>query len=694
MRKGLWLLIILVTGCSSNNLAYDKLLVETKEATNFSLNYNYDLKVSLAEFDDEEYIYQIVVDNPKIDLNNIKVIVWHDQLTKDVFPSLGLFDGDYNLLVNNSDFKGINLVGYIPSRTVKKTVNFKVMIIHDDLKEFHKFEINVEWWWQMKKSNFLEGAMIATIGVILSKVIGLLYVIPFYSMIGTQGGALYSYGYSIYALVLSLSLTGIPTAISKLVSEYSSLGYFNTKERVYKIGRSLIVLISFICFMLLMIFANGIASLIIGTAKGGNTIESVAMIIRIVSIALLIVPFLSVTRGYLQGQKFITPTSISNVIEQLVRVTVIVGGSFFALRVFNLSIETAVGISVFGATAGAIVAYIYLVNKIKKNKQHLNTNNPLTRDERNIKDKDILRKLLMYALPFIIIDLVKSTTSAVDTFTIVKTLTNLGYSMPNVETIFSVINNWGTKINMIVISIAMGVSISLIPNLAGSFVKKEMKDVEKKLNQAYQVLIYLTFPMVIGLFFLAGPVWVSFYGYNQLSILVFKLLVFEAISFSFFAMSVDSMQSLNKTKIAFLALAVTFFGKLLLNIPMMNIVHVIGIPAYYGPSITNLLVHFTSIGIIIYYYIKHFHFNLNRIIKTFIKTILAVIIMYLVMKILNVFYIIDLNSRLSSVMGVIIYSVVGAVTYFLTTYFAGTMEEVFGKTLVNSILVKLHLKKA
>ena len=167
----------------------------------------------------------------------------------------------------------------------------------------------------MKKNNFLEGAMVATIGIVMCKIIGVLYVIPFYKIIGVQGGTLYSYAYSIYSVFLTLSSTGIPLAISKMVSEYNTLEYYNTKERVYKLGRIIIVSLGFISFLLLIILAPYISSFILGDMQGGNSVESVTMVIRIIASALLIVPLLSVTKGYLQGHKFITPSSISQVIE-------------------------------------------------------------------------------------------------------------------------------------------------------------------------------------------------------------------------------------------------------------------------------------------------------------------------------------------------------------------------------------------
>ena len=83
----------------------------------------------------------------------------------------------------------------------------------------------------MKKSTFMQGAIIATLAIVISKILGIIYVIPFYSLIGEQGGALYGYAYSIYGLFLNLSTAGIPLAISKITSEYSALNQNYLKEK-------------------------------------------------------------------------------------------------------------------------------------------------------------------------------------------------------------------------------------------------------------------------------------------------------------------------------------------------------------------------------------------------------------------------------------------------------------------------------
>ena len=194
----------------------------------------------------------------------------------------------------------------------------------------------------MKRSSFVEGTLIATIAIVFTKILGMLYVIPFYAIVGVQGSALYAYAYNIYIIFLDISSAGLPIAISKIINEYNTLGKMDAKVRAYKIGKRVMVFLATSIFILLMLFAPQIAKLLLGDISGGNTIEDVALAIRCVSFAILIIPFLSVTKGYLQGHKIINISSISQVIEQIVRIGIILVGSYLVLKVFDGSVTTAV----------------------------------------------------------------------------------------------------------------------------------------------------------------------------------------------------------------------------------------------------------------------------------------------------------------------------------------------------------------
>lgn len=546
----------------------------------------------------------------------------------------------------------------------------------------------------MKKNTFLEGAMIATIGIILCKIIGLVYVIPFYAIIGTQGGALYSYAYSIYAIFLSLSNSGIPVAVSKVISEYNTLGYIKAKERAFQMASIVIIGLGIFFFLVLVIFAPTIASVILGDIQGGNTLEGVTLVIRVVATALLIVPIESVTQGYFQGHKIMVPPTMANVIEQLVRVIVIVAGSFVALQVFHLSLETAVGIAVFGATIGCLVAYFYLLRVLKKNKKRIEETALVASHEPRISRKTILKKIIYYALPFVMIDVMNSAYGMVDTLTVVSGLTDLGYDAVTTETAIGVIATWATKLNMIVASIALGITVSLIPNIASSYVKKNWKGVSRKMNQALQALSLTTIPMAFGLSFLAAPVWVIFYGYNALSIDIFRLYILQAITFSFYTTLVNLIQTMNRTKLGMGILGGSFIAKYLLNVPIMKLCYSIGIPAYYGPIFTTLLTQSVSVLLILIIMRKDYQVAYRKTIVLTIKVLLITGVMLGILSIMNLFIPVAVQSRWIAILITILYAGVGAIIYCVLGYRHHVFQEVFGNDILERILRKIHLKKA
>lgn len=534
----------------------------------------------------------------------------------------------------------------------------------------------------MKKNSFMEGSFIATFGIILCKIIGLIYVIPFYAMISNTGAALYSYAYSIYAVFLSLSTSGIPIAMSKLVSEYNSLEYYYTKEKVFKLGNLIILSLGIFFFLLLFFFSPNVASFILGGATGGNRVEDVTLVIRVVATALLIVPSLSVIKGYYQGHKYITPPSIANVIEQLLRVLIILVGCFLSLKVMGLKESIAIAISVFAATIGALLAYLYLYFKMKKNKDSFKSHEHITRKEVKFTTKYLIKQILLLALPFIIIDVLKSSYNLVDTLTVVRTLTDLGYASQVSETAFSVIGTWGSKLSMIVISISMGISTSLIPNIASDFIQKKTNSLNVKINQAIQTLLFFVIPMTFGLFFLARPIWIIFYGYNALSIEVFRMFIIQSITFSLITILINIIQTTNKNKVAILTLLFSLLANAILNIPMMYFCEYIGFGGYQGASVATLITQIIPCIFLIFYLKKYLHLNYHSTKINVTKITLATLIMLVSMMILEFFIPLHTLHRISSIFQVIAYVLFGASIYFYIMHKSGVLKQLFGENIL------------
>ena len=545
----------------------------------------------------------------------------------------------------------------------------------------------------MKKTNFMSGAIIATLGIIACKVLGLVYVIPFYSIIGTMGRSLYSYAYSIYSMFVNVSTSGVPLAISKSVSEYDTLGNYEAKERIYKLGKIIMTTIGFISFLLMIIFAEGLAKYIMGDATGGNSIKDIAYVIRVVSTALLFVPVLSVARGYVQGSKYIQISSVANIIEQLVRVLVVVLGSYLTIKVFNLGVTNGVAVSVFGATVGAIAASLYILIKIRKNKGKFKTKSD---NCIKVSDKELIKKIIVYAIPFIIIALMKSAYSLVDTFTIVKGLTKVGFDTVTAETASSVIVTWGNKFNTIIASICLGVAVSLIPSISSCMVVNDMRGVNDKVNQAFQMIIYLTLPMAIGISFLSKPIWTVFYGVDSLELgsAMLMVTIFTSVSYSMYSILLDANQTMNNTKLTFIILGISVLLKVLLNTPLMYLFDFIHIKAYYAPAFADIFIQLFVFLIVLVYFRKKYKFTYNTTFINFIETIicsLAMLVCLIGLKLIINQYLV--GGRMISMISLIIYSLFGMIIYFVLSYKMGLANSVFGKDRIDRYLNKLHLKR-
>src|SRR5699024_6817636 len=147
-----------------------------------------------------------------------------------------------------------------------------------------------------------------------------IYVIPFNEFVGAQGGALYYYAYNPYTILISISTVGVPLAVSKIVSKYNSLGQFETSFKIFRLSIILMIVTGFLAFIILYFSSGWLAERFVYSDAHGNKAEDVKKVIQMVSFALVLIPAMSVVRGFFQGNQRMEPTAISQVIEQIVRI--------------------------------------------------------------------------------------------------------------------------------------------------------------------------------------------------------------------------------------------------------------------------------------------------------------------------------------------------------------------------------------
>ncbi len=545
----------------------------------------------------------------------------------------------------------------------------------------------------MKKSSFIEGTVIATLAIVITKILGMLYVIPFYAIIGVQGSALYAYAYNIYVIFLDISSAGLPVAISKIIKEYNTLGMMDAKVRAYKVAKKIISFISVAAFIVLFLFAGNLASLILGDLQGGNTISDVAFVIRCVSFAILVIPFLSVSKGYLQGHNIINVSSISQVIEQVVRIIVILGGSYLGLKVLNLSLTTSVGIAVFGAFAGGFAAMLYIFINMRKNKKELSLEEVEKKDD--ISNREILKKIISYAIPFIIIDVAVSLYNFIDMVLISRTMGYLGYDAATTEFVTSSVATWANKINVIVNSVAMGLTVSLIPNIVEAFTLKKWSLVEKRLNKAIQIILVTCIPMVLGISFLAKPIWNIFYGNSNLELgsIVLGVSIFGALFYNIYMITSMTLQSLNKFKAVYFTTFLGYLTNAFLDVPLMLLCHRLNLQPFIGALLATILGYTLASTSALIILRKHHQLKYHESYKMFGKILVPSLCMMLVVFLVARLCPISYNSRTSCIFYVFLTSVSGAIVYLFIAYKMKILDNVFGKEYLDRIIRKLTFNK-
>lgn len=544
---------------------------------------------------------------------------------------------------------------------------------------------------KIKRNGFVEGTMIAYAAIVLSKLIGAFYSIPFYAIIGERGGVVYSCAYNIYNLFLTISTSGIPTAISIIISEYNSLKMFAAKEKAHKTARNAVFIISLAAFIVLFLSAPFIGRFFLGSDAQGDDVTAA---IRTVSFCLLVVPFLSIRRGYLQGHAYIAPSSASQVIEQFVRVFVILVGSYVTVNVLGKSQTAGVCVALTGALIGAITAYFYLLAKMRTNKSAFLPAPGDVVNNTTVSTGETIKKIARICIPLIIVAISSNIYDITDMKLIIVGLSSLdGFTADDSEVIASIIATWGPKICVLITSLAMGLTSSMIPHMVDCFVKNDRNGVNRRFNQAVGTILVLAVPMAVGMCLLSHPLYYVFYGESRFGPTLMRVLPFLRIFESISMVASMCLQSIGLAKVVCFTSVTGLLINAACDVPFIYLCNAIGLPAYWGAGFSSMLGYTVSIAAVLILLKKKYGLKYMSLLNTLLKVIMGLVPMIAVVLILmNVLPF--TGGRLIQFILMAVVAVAGAVVYGIVTYKNKAIRDVFGDDFLRKILVKLHLKKA
>ncbi|MGX8232979.1 lipid II flippase MurJ [Bacillus subtilis] len=531
-------------------------------------------------------------------------------------------------------------------------------------------------------SKLLRGTFVLTLGTYISRILGMVYLIPFSIMVGATGGALFQYGYNQYTLFLNIATMGFPAAVSKFVSKYNSKGDYETSRKMLKAGMSVMLVTGMIAFFILYLSAPMFAEISLGGKdNNGLTIDHVVYVIRMVSLALLVVPIMSLVRGFFQGHQMMGPTAVSQVVEQIVRIIFLLSATFLILKVFNGGLVIAVGYATFaaliGAFGGLVVLYIYW----NKRKGSLLAMMPNTGPTANLSYKKMFFELFSYAAPYVFVGLAIPLYNYIDTNTFNKAMIEAGHQAIS-QDMLAILTLYVQKLVMIPVSLATAFGLTLIPTITESFTSGNYKLLNQQINQTMQTILFLIIPAVVGISLLSGPTYTFFYGSESLhpelgaNILLWYSPV--AILFSLFTVNAAILQGINKQKFAVVSLVIGVVIKLVLNVPLIKVMQADGaILATALGYIASLLYGFIMIK-------RHAGYSYKILVKRTVLMLVLSAIMGIAVKIVQWvlgFFISYQDGQLQAAIVVVIAAAVGGAVYLYCGYRLGFLQKILGRRL-------------
>ena len=351
-----------------------------------------------------------------------------------------------------------------------------------------------------KKQSFLHGAALLAFATAVVKVIGALYKIPLKMVIGDQGYGYFMTAYDIYSVLLMISNAGLPIAMSRMISQASSLGHYNQVRRVYKVSRNVFLILGIFSSLLMVLFCHQLAAF-------QKQPDAWAAILCLGPCALFMAT-MSIYRGFFQGQGDMRPTSSSQILEAVFKLVVGLAAAYGIMRFWN-SIPLAAGGAILGVTVSCLVSMAYLYKKFRPAYKAL----PVT-EEIPDTNRIITKNLLAIAIPITI------GAAGLQLLTVLETnlymgrlLTANGLSQDTADTMKGIYNMAQTIFNM-PCSFIVPITVSVLPAVTEHLTLGNNRGVRATEESAARITGLLSLPCAVGLAVLAGPVMALLGGYS------------------------------------------------------------------------------------------------------------------------------------------------------------------------------------
>ena len=464
-----------------------------------------------------------------------------------------------------------------------------------------------------KEPRLIVGVMVLMISNIIVKLIGVLFKIPLHNLLGDAGMGYFNAAYSVFTTLYLVSTSGLPTAISMIVSRSRILGRKKQVNKIFSTALLIFVVVGTLGSCL-MFFGSSVIAEMMGSPGAAQSIKMIAPTLLLVAIS-------SSVRGYFQGHQNMIPTAVSEIIESIGKFAI---GVVLGVHALNIGkpIEIASAYAIFGVVVGEAVGMTFLIvfkAVYKQNYSYTNLEDDGVVEPR----KSILASLFRISIPIMLASVVLNLTSTIDAFSIVNILKKV-IGQEAAEAAYGNYTTLAVTLFHLPATLVTPISTSLVPALSAAHSQGSDNKIRVLLKASTKLVAIISIPCALGLSILAKPILGILFS-NAESVenagILLTLLAPAVIFSSLLTITSSILQSFGYQIFPLVSMIAGIMVKITGNLVLISIPQ-IGIK---GAPISTLLAYITMASLNVLF-VKKFVKHEFRIIKTYIKPVLAGII--------------------------------------------------------------------
>jgi stage V sporulation protein B len=376
----------------------------------------------------------------------------------------------------------------------------------------------------LTKDSLVKGTLILTAAALIARFLGVFQRIPLVYLLGDKGMGSYTIAFNLYSTLLVIATAGIPSALSKMISEQTALGRQAEANKIYRAA----ALFAIGAGMVMAALLYALAPLYAESFSGD---PNAILATRAIAPALLFFPMIAIMRGYFQGRQHMMPNGISQVVEQIFRLITAVG---LAILLLSVNLEWAVAGASFGGVTGGIAALlvmVYFARKLRREDRKNGSGEPdLGRNQtaaasygnvsstgsNSLTYSSIYKDLLKLAIPIVIFSITVTFIYNIDSSIIIPLLGDKLGNQGALELI-GILGGRAQSLAGLPIILAIALSQSVVPIISAAYSRKDLKLVGHQTSRVLQLAILSGLPMVLMISIGARPLDGFIFGYEDSS---------------------------------------------------------------------------------------------------------------------------------------------------------------------------------